>query len=56
MNNEMILVLKSIAKELHDMNKKLDRIGQASIFNEKSEVQIEYKVIGTYSYEEETTE
>jgi hypothetical protein len=31
-------ILQQIAKELHDMNKKLDRLGQASIFNKDSKV------------------
>lgn len=37
-------ILKAIAKELHEMNKKLDRIGQASIFK---------RDVATYRYVED---
>ena len=44
-------ILKQIAKELHEMNKKLDRLGQASIFKEKSEVTNRTEAImPTYTY------
>ena len=41
-------ILKAIVKELHEMNKKLDRIGQASIFSKD--------VVPSYSYEEDKDE
>lgn len=42
--NEIAITLKSIVKELHEMNKKLDRLGQASIFDRN---------VGSYNYEED---
>lgn len=32
-DKEMIYILKDIVKELHELNRKLDRFGQASIFS-----------------------
>lgn len=40
MDDDRSYILKQIAKELHEMNKKLDRLGQASIFKKDSDVTI----------------
>lgn len=50
MDKEASIALKSIAKELHEINKKLDRLGQASIFNRNSGVRIETDLPGSYSF------
>ena len=53
MTSDTLLVLKAICKELHEMNKKLDRFGQASIFNKESEIHITYEIAHGYEYEED---
>ena len=50
MTSEEAIVLKSIAKELHEMNKKLDRFGQASIFKKQSEIHVDYEVSHDFNY------
>lgn len=51
MDKESILVLKTIAKELHEMNKKLDSFGQASIFNRNSGVYVTEEMLNGYIFE-----
>lgn len=46
-------ILQQIAKELHELNKKLDRLGQASIFEIPSTIQVESAPSISYTYEED---
>lgn len=48
-------ILQQIAKELHELNKKLDRLGQASIFEIPSTMQVHVESAPSisYTYEED---